>query len=427
MSDTKQYSLEVQDVMGIIPSAIIRTGTAVIFLVVLVLVFFSWLIKYPEIIESRVVLTTKVPPLEITNRAAGILFLFKKDGDVVKQSEVVGYLKNSISYEDITMIKNDIRELEQQVGMKVVKIDDRLINQNLILGNLQPSVINLKQSLYNYNNFKDQFNSDQQIQSLIRDKERYRLLNSNLERQKRYSEDQLVVAKRRFAIDSLLLVKRVIAPIEFDKTKVSLSQSKSELESTSSQIINNSLQISKIDIQIKQLQQGDSKSKVELLNQIISNINNIKADIANWEYLNLLKAPISGAVSFRTNIVNNQFVNIGEKLMVLNPDSGSFVCTAYIPMLGFGRLAIGQKAIIKFDNFPYADYGSVSGLVQTISPVPVNDTYMVGINLNNGLKTSYSKNLKFNQEMQGTVEIITRDQRLIERVFNKFTSLFANN
>lgn len=427
MLETKRHSPEVQDIMGIIPPSLIRIGTSVILVIVLILIFFSWLIKYPETIQARVVLTTKIPPLEVTNRTAGNVFLFKKDGEPVKQNEVIGYLKNSISYEDITMLKIDIQKLEKQVGMREVRLDDNLINQNLILGTLQPGVISLKQSLYSYNNFKEQFNSGQQIQSLLRDKKRYQVLNENLERQKLYSSDQLRISQRRFTIDSQLLAKRVIAPVEFDKSKISLSQSKSELENTSSQIINNSLQISKIEIQVQQLQQGDSKSKIELLNQLISNLNNIKSEVASWEYLNVLKAPIDGTISYQANIVNNQFANVGERILSVNPASGTFICSSYIPMQGFGRVSVGQKAIIKFDNFPFADYGSVEGNVQSISSVPVNGTYMVYINLKYGLKTTYKKSLKFSQEMQGTTEIITQDQRLIERIFHSFTALLNNN
>jgi len=427
MSELKRYSPEVQDIMGMVPAAIVRIGSSVIFFIVLVLLFFSWLIKYPETILSRVVVTTKIPPLEVSMRTSGNLLLYKKDGDFVKQNEVIGYLKNSISYEDVKIIAKDLQILESQVKLKSAVIDDRLINQNLILGPLQVSVINLKQSLYNYNNFKDQFNSTEHILALTRDKQRYIELNRTLERQKLYSTSQLKIAQKRFAIDSSLLIKRVIAPIEFDKTKNSLSQAQSELENTVSQIINNSLQVSKIELQMQQLKQDDSKSKIDLLNQIISSVDAVKSEIAGWEYLNLLKAPTNGTISFQANIVDNQFITMGERLLVINPDSRGLVCTSYIPMEGFGRIAVGQRSIIKLDNFPFADYGSLNGVVKSISPVPVNGTYMVTIGLIDGLKTSYHKNLKFNQEMQGNVEIITEDQRLIERFFNKFRSLLNNN
>jgi hypothetical protein len=58
--------------------------------------------------------------------------------------------------------------------------------------------------------------------------------------------------------------------------------------------------------------------------------------------------------------------------------------------------------------------------------VPHNDLYTIQIALPQGLVTSYRKTLPFRQEMQGTAEIITKDLRLIERIFNQFRALLDN-
>lgn len=46
------------------------------------------------------------------------------------------------------------------------------------------------------------------------------------------------------------------------------------------------------------------------------------------------------------------------------------------------------------------------------------------VELPNGLKTSYNKELVFDKEMRGSAEIVTEDLRLIERVFYQFRELF---
>jgi mRNA-degrading endonuclease HigB of HigAB toxin-antitoxin module len=50
--------------------------------------------------------------------------------------------------------------------------------------------------------------------------------------------------------------------------------------------------------------------------------------------------------------------------------------------------------------------------------------YTINVSLPNGLKTSYNKDLDFKAEMQGQADIITKDLRLIERIFNQFAKLF---
>lgn len=46
------------------------------------------------------------------------------------------------------------------------------------------------------------------------------------------------------------------------------------------------------------------------------------------------------------------------------------------------------------------------------------NSYLVNVNLTNGLKTNYGKVLDFHEEAKGTANIITDDGRLIKRSFD---------
>ncbi len=89
-------------------------------------------------------------------------------------------------------------------------------------------------------------------------------------------------------------------------------------------------------------------------------------------------------------------------------------------------MEIGQRVNLRFDNYPSYEYGMVRGTVQSISLVPRDNLYTIQIALSHGLVTSYRKELPFRQEMQGTAEIITRDLRLLERIFYQFRNLLDN-
>ncbi|MGE8241716.1 MAG: HlyD family secretion protein, partial [Sphingobacterium sp.] len=81
---------------------------------------------------------------------------------------------------------------------------------------------------------------------------------------------------------------------------------------------------------------------------------------------------------------------------------------------------------IKLDNYPFNEYGSLHGLVKEISLVTNTqetnqgniENYLVQVELPNGLKTNYGQQLPFKFELKGSAEIITKDRRLIERVFD---------
>ncbi|MFD2148733.1 hypothetical protein [Mucilaginibacter antarcticus] len=82
--------------------------------------------------------------------------------------------------------------------------------------------------------------------------------------------------------------------------------------------------------------------------------------------------------------------------------------------------------IIKLDNYPYREYGSIKGKVLSISLTTNTvktekgeaETYLVNVDLPDELKTNYGSKLDFKYEIKGTGEIITRDRKLIERLFD---------
>jgi hypothetical protein len=79
---------------------------------------------------------------------------------------------------------------------------------------------------------------------------------------------------------------------------------------------------------------------------------------------------------------------------------------------------------VKLNNYPYEQFGQLIGEVKEISQVPNGENYQVKIQLNNDLITTYHKKIKYTPEMIGSAEIITKDLRLLERVFNTFRKVF---
>jgi hypothetical protein len=49
------------------------------------------------------------------------------------------------------------------------------------------------------------------------------------------------------------------------------------------------------------------------------------------------------------------------------------------------------------------------------------------IGLPNGLITSSKKDLRFQQQTEGVAEIVTKDRRLIERIFEKLIAAVRDN
>ena len=79
-------SEEVQDILGATPTWIIRAGISVILLVVVFILIGSWFFKYPDIIQSRITLTTQNPPASLFAKSSGkITDIFVSEKQEVKK------------------------------------------------------------------------------------------------------------------------------------------------------------------------------------------------------------------------------------------------------------------------------------------------------------------------------------------------------
>jgi hypothetical protein len=90
-----------------------------------------------------------------------------------------------------------------------------------------------------------------------------------------------------------------------------------------------------------------------------------------------------------------------------------------------GKVTEGQTVNIKLSGFPYLEYGMVQGIIRSKSKVSSDDAYMIEIELPQGLKTLYGRQLEFTQNMQGTAEIITNDRSLLEKMVSPFRHMIS--
>ncbi|NDV95907.1 HlyD family secretion protein [Dysgonomonas sp. 521] len=136
-----------------------------------------------------------------------------------------------------------------------------------------------------------------------------------------------------------------------------------------------------------------------------------------------LITPIDGQVTFTNYWVKNQNITAGEIVFTVIPhDNNEIIGKAQMPLARSGKVKTGQKVNIRFTNFPDNEYGIIKGRVRNISMVPTRGTegtnyYTVEIELPDGLRTTYNKELPYLPEMQAQADIVTDDISLLERFF----------
>ena len=95
------YSEPVREIMGKPPRMILRYGTALIFLVFILVVIFSWYFRYPDLVPSPVEITTENPPVTLVSKGTyKIRHLYIKDGEKVAKEQLLGVMETVASIDD---------------------------------------------------------------------------------------------------------------------------------------------------------------------------------------------------------------------------------------------------------------------------------------------------------------------------------------
>jgi hypothetical protein len=103
-----------------------------------------------------------------------------------------------------------------------------------------------------------------------------------------------------------------------------------------------------------------------------------------------------------------------------------YIGTLIIPQENAGKIKIGQRVLIKFQSYPFEEYGIVEGKISSIPQLSTKDnkSFFAFVELPDGLKTTHNTSLTYSYGMIATAEIITEDLRLIERIFYTIRKIF---
>ena len=150
---------------------------------------------------------------------------------------------------------------------------------------------------------------------------------------------------------------------------------KQPLAQLNASIINNETAQNDKKDQLLELDKEISQEKIMFLQAL----NTFKSSIETWEQEYVLRAPVSGTVSFISFLQKNQTVQAGQPLLYVKPANTQYIGLMYIPQFNMGKIRTGEKLNIKFSGYPFEEYGSVAGKISAISSVPKDSKYLAKV------------------------------------------------
>lgn len=417
-------SEEVQDILTKVPHWMIRWGTVLIFAILFMLFFVSWFIKYPDVVNTEIVITTNIPPEKIVSKTSGrIEAILVKNKAVITKNTTLAIIENTANYKDVFLLKSIVEGYSINDSKKDFPF---ALLKNAQLGEIESAYAVFQKDYQaqqlNINLQPFEVENRAQNSENIQIKERLEIL----QQQKVINESELQLQKNEVNRFETLFNKGIVSTQEMEAKKLNYLQAQKNYRSLLSSI--SQLRSSLID-NTKSSQSShinSTKEEVNLGRNMAQSFYQLKKVIKDWELNYTLKSSISGVVTFLQVWTENQTINSGDNVFSIIPDAkNGFVGKVKAPALNSGKIKVGQRVNIRLANFPDREFGVLYGKIQNISLVPDKDgNLLLDVALPNGLETSYKKQIIFQQEMKGSAEIVTEDLRLLERILYQFKNIF---
>ncbi|GLB48606.1 HlyD family secretion protein [Neptunitalea lumnitzerae] len=420
--DVEIRSEEVQEILTRVPHWMIRWGNTLFFGVILLLLFISWFIKYPDILNSEGVITTQIPPEREMARSSGKLqAILVKDRTHVNAGQPLAIIENSANYKDVFYLKSILDTIQVRNNSFSFPFDEMPL---LFLGDIDSQYALFENSYIQYqlNKQLKPFSNDAEANKYSLSELKLRL--QNLITQQEISKTELSFQKKELERNTTLYKNGVISAQDYENSQLKYAQAERSYANFESSIS----QVKQSIATTKQSSRGTEinriKEEMTLLKSVIQTYNQLKKAVKDWEYQYVLKSNITGSVSYLNYWNENQTVQQGDMVFIVIPDAGSsYIAKLKTPAANSGKIKVGQEVHVQVENYPDKEFGVLNGIVQKVSIIPDEEgNYIVDVSLPKELVTSYHKNIEFKQEMSCTAEIITDDLRLIERFFHQFKS-----
>lgn len=419
-------SEEVQEILGHIPSRIIRYGIVTITAIVLVIFVGSFFFKYPDIIQAPFELVTQNPPADVSAVISGdISQVFVADSQYIEQGQKLAVIKNPASLSHVAYLVNVLDKADSDFIDKGTLVN---LPDTLQLGDIQTVYSSLKKAADEYQQFIELDYYTKKIAALKKKQSELSKYVHISTKQAALKGKEYALAESKYKRDSQLYMKEVIALSDMEDSKRELIQVGLAVESARSAVINNRMQLQDIDQQIVEYEIEAVEVKNKHLQVLSELYGNLKSQLAWWFDKYVLIAPVSGTVAFNKIWSDNQYVSAGDRVFTVIPKgTHNIIGRVTLTSNGAGKVKIGQRVNLKFNNFPYQEFGMVQAQVTSMSMVPLDEEYILQLNIADTLMTNYGNVLPFSQKMPGTAEIITEDLPLIARLFNPLKAVFKKH
>lgn len=375
----------------------------------------TWFVQYPNIIEANATLTANDAPKEIVIRQEGRLVrLFAKNDEELKKNQIIGWIESTGNHSEITALS---KQLDSIIRLLIIgqpqKIPGILDLRYKHLGELQATYQLFIAAWQQFDDYVINGFYNRKKQLLQQDITTLHRMNAEVDKQKEITEQNIKLAEESFKMNDVLLNEKVISREEYRNEKSKFLNKQSALPQLNASAISNENQKRDKQKEIYQLDHDVAQQRI-IFEQALETLKNAADD---WKRRYILSSPINGKIVFTLPLQENRFLQQGKLVGFILPDNTQYYAEAILPEKNFGKIDTGLQVQLRFNAYPYEEFGFVKGRLNYISKIPSDSGFLATILLDKGLTTNYGKPLQYKNGLKAEALIITQNMRLLQRIY----------
>ncbi len=178
-------------------------------------------------------------------------------------------------------------------------------------------------------------------------------------------------------------------------------------------------------------QLNDLQSQIGILQTEISQSEDQIRELRRQQELRIIRAPVDGIILQFPFKQTKSFVQTGQLVAQIASKGSDIVLKTQMPSQESGFLKVGMPAKVKFDAYPFQDYGVVTGRIQWLSPdskivengAIKQEVFEVDISLDKKHIENRDKRINLSLGQTATAEVIVRQRRIGDFILDPFKQL----
>lgn len=426
--DTISTQEEVNELIGNAPSWMLRSGITMVALVLAILLSLSYFIKYPDKIKAKGFITTEQPPTQLlAPRSGRIDSIIVMEGEKVEIGDFLIYFGNTSKLDDVIEMLDWIKLYKSNRSMVKFPTD-------LTLGQLQPLYAQLQLV---YNEFRQtclQTSTLSQLATLNQEIQNIGRLNNSIKAEQELYSKEKDLANKELTRASMLYSQGLISLQDYETIETRFNSLLRQAQSTTKSIIRNEIRRDQLILDAKKLKEQRETALVQFEYKIEELILQFTFAYDVWIEENFITAEVAGIVEYEQKVVQHYSVQLSQSMGYIIPEfeNNHKYVHALLEPRGLSKIDKTSKIIIKFDGYPYKEYGILVTTNNELAKIPVVDKktgdsyYDITVELPDTLKTNYGRIIDYRPEMGISAELITKDRSILERMLESIISLLRN-